>query len=261
MRIFSLTAVLAALATAASSQDAATTDWSIYRQSGGNTVFAYVELSSGLQIAFRCVGGTFAAVVSGLPPAAAGAKLRTLNLRLRGEEPYDTRWTVASNPTVALADFPAPMARAMRQGGALSLMVPGGGTNGGNLRYNMTLPASASAIDEVLTTCDRPLVDPRDMLMAGVEADQLPEGVTWARMPRPRFPQSLYAEGYAVISCVVQPDGRVNSCEVESEFPTDGGFGRATLVAMRDARIASPNEVPGSFAPRMIGFRAIYGMR
>lgn len=261
MRTLSLVAVLTASVTATNSQNSAVADWSIYRQSGGSTVFAYVELSSGLGIAFRCVSGNFAAVVSGLPPAARDQKTRKLNLRIREDEAYDSGWTVGSDPTVALADFPASLARELREGGSFSLMVPGGGQNGANLRYNMTLPVSANAIDEVLTTCDRPLVDPRDELLVEADAAQLPDGMTWARPPRPRFPASLYAEGYAAVSCVVQPDARLSSCQVESEFPADGGFGRATLLAMRDARVISPNETPGSYAPRIVGFRTDFRMR
>jgi hypothetical protein len=249
-----------AASTAILAQDA-TTDWSVYRQPETRLVVAYVELSSGLSIALRCQGGAFAAVVTGLPAAPGVETVRTLEVKFGDEPARETRWTVGSNRTVALADYPAPMARSFREGGAFSLTVPGGGEGGRDLRYRMTLPASVSAIDEALTTCGKPLVDPRDALIADTGTDGLPDGMTWSRPPRPRFPDGLYAEGFAVISCVVQPDGSLTRCEVESEFPLDGGFGRASLLAMRNARVVSPNETVGAYAPRVIGFRAQYGLR
>ena len=59
----------------------------------------------------------------------------------------------------------------------------------------------------------------------------------------------------------VQPDGAIAQCQVESEHPDDGRFGRNALRATDDARIVSPGETPGQYAPRMVGFRVSYVMR
>lgn len=56
----------------------------------------------------------------------------------------------------------------------------------------------------------------------------------------------------------VQSDGALDLCEVATEFPLDGGYGRAALAAMPEARVISPNETPGQYAPRLIGFRVHY---
>lgn len=233
-------------------------DWDLIRQPENRTTIAYLELSSGLTIGFRCVDGAYGAIVAGLPAARRNETIRTLGLQIRDRPLKDTRWTVTRDRSSALADFPASLARSFREGGPVSLVVPGGAEGGRNLRYNIPLPASPAAINETLTACEKPLVDPRDELLPEVAEDGLPDGLVWERPPRPRHPANNYASGYAVVSCVVQPDGRVDACEVESEFPLDGRYGRNALAAMPDARVVSPNETPGQYAPRMIGFRVQY---
>jgi hypothetical protein len=233
-------------------------DWAIIRQPDEQQTVAYVELTAGLTVGFRCADGAFGAILAGLPEAPGDEDFRTLRLRIRDRPERDTRWAVTRDRTGAIAEFPASLAREFRQGGGVSLMVPGGAEGGRNLRYNITLPASAAAIDETLTTCGKPLVDPRDERLPDIVSDNLPDGMNWSRPPRPRHPNNFYAAGYAVVSCVIQPDGRVDDCEVESEFPLDGRYGRNALAAMDDARVVSPGEIPGQYAPRMIGFRVNY---
>lgn len=238
-----------------------TDDWEIVRQPEDKTVFAFVPTTTGLTIAFRCVDGVYGAVIAGLPEAYRRTRVRTLTITVNDGEPDDSRWNVTTDRTVAVADYPASLARELREGGQISIVVPGGGGNGRNLRHNLTLPPSSAAIDETLNACGRPLEDPRDALLPEITESGLPDGVTWARPPRPTYPRNNYAEGYAVVTCVVQPDGGVHQCEVESEFPVDGGFGRNALGATDDARINSPGETPGQYAPRMVGFRVSYVMR
>ena len=255
-----ITFFLLAGSSAAMAQDA-TDDWEVIRQPEQKTIFAFVPLDSGLTIGFRCVDGVYGAVIGGLPEASRNARIRTLSIAVGDDEPGDSRWNVTTDRTVALADYPARLARELREGGAVSIVVPGGGGNGRNLRHNLILPASSTAIDETLTACGRLLEDPRDALVPEITESGLPDGVTWARPPRPTYPRNNYAAGYAVVTCVVQPDGGVHQCEVESEFPVDGGFGRNALRATDDARIVSPGETPGQYAPRMVGFRVSYVMR
>lgn len=257
---FVSTLILLACAGTALAQDV-TDDWEVVRQPASKTVFAYVPVSTGLTIGFRCVDGVYGAVIGGLPEARRAEKTRTLTITVNGGKPDDSRWNVTTDRTVALADYPASLARELREGGAVSIVIPGGGGGGRNLRHNLTLPASSSAIDETLTACDRPLEDPRDALLPEIAEGGLPDGMTWARPPRPVYPSTNYAEGYAVLTCVVEPDGRPNQCQVESEFPLDGGFGRNALRSAAAARLISPGETPGQYAPRMIGFRVQYQMR
>lgn len=244
----------------ATAQDA-TDDWEIVRQPDDKTVFTFVPMTSGLTIAFRCVDGNYGAVIAGLPQARRQDRTRTLRIKVGDEAFSDTRWNVTTDRSVALADYPAPLARELRAGGPVSIVIPGGAEDGRNLRHELVLPPSSAAIDETLEACGRPVADPRDSLLPEIEENGLPAGVSWATAPRPRFPATRYAEGYAVLSCVVQPEGSLADCVVESEFPFNSGFGRNGLRSIGDARIASPGETPGQYAPRMIAFRINYRMR
>ncbi|WGM29848.1 hypothetical protein [Brevundimonas sp. NIBR11] len=235
-------------------------DWEIIRQPERKTVFAFVPTTTGLTIGFRCVDGSFGAVIGGLPEAPRGSRIRTLQFIDEDGESHSTTWSVTTDRTVALADYPASLARNLREGGEIGIVIPGGGGEGRNLRHNLTLPASSAAVDETLTACNRPTQDPRDALLPEIEESGLPDGVTWARAPRPSYPQTNYAEGFAVVTCVVQPDGALAQCQIESEHPDDGRFGRNALRATTDARIVSPGETVGQYAPRMIGFRVNYRM-
>lgn len=262
MRLQALASIaLIASAGSALAQDVAEDDWEVIRQPERKTVFAFIPTSTGLTIGFRCVDGAYGAIIAGLPEAPRNARIRTLQFKDEDGETRSTTWSVTTDRTVALADYPASLARSMRDGGPVSITIPGGGGEGRNLRHELTLPASSVAIDETLTACDRPTEDPRDALLPEIAENGLPDGVTWARAPRPTYPSTNYAEGFAVVTCVVQPDGAVDQCQVESEHPDDGRFGRNALRATDDARIVSPGETLGQYAPRIIGFRVNYRMR
>ncbi len=259
-RSFIAATLVLGMATAALAQDV-TDDWEVVRQPDQKAIMAFVPMDSGLTIAFRCVDGVFGAVIGGLPAAPGNARTRTLTITVGDDEPRNSVWNVTTDPQVVVADYPAPFARELRAGGPISIRIPNGAGGGRAVRHNLVLPVSAVAIDETLTACGRPVVDPRDDLLPEIEEDGLPDGVTWERAPRPRYPRNKYAEGSAVLSCVLQPEGGLDQCVVESEFPTDGGFGRASLEATRRARLVSPGETPGQYAPRMIAFRSVYRMR
>lgn len=239
-------------------QDAATDDWEIVREPARKTVHAFVPMSTGLTIGFRCVDGVYGAVIAGLPPAPRDSQTRVLGIGMGNGPLADTTWTVTTDRSVAMADYPSRLARDLRAGGAISIVIPNGAGRGRSLRHTLALPESSTAIDETLAACDRPLDDPRDALLPAIAETGLPEGVTWLVPPRPRYPGTTYRSGQAVLTCVVQPTGRLEQCVVESEFPVDGGFGRSALRAAPDARIQSPAETPGTYSPRILGFRVNY---
>lgn len=250
-------AVLAALATSPTAPALAqepTTDWAIERDPANQSLIAYVPMTTGLAIGVRCIKGDFAAIISGLPAAGSNQRVRTLGIGPVDHQ-HDSRWNVTTDPTVAIADYPARFARNLRRGGPVSILIPGGAGEGRNLRHDIELPPSSTAIDEVLTACDRPLVDPRDALLPEIEAGGLPTGVNWARAPRPVFPRTNYAAGYAVLTCMMTAEGRLDDCLVEAQHPSDSAFGRAALRSTGDARLTSSTEAPGRLTPRMVGFR------
>lgn len=264
-RLPALIAALAvAVAPAAQAQESASTagDWDIHRDEAGKSVMAYTVFSNGLGVAFRCLDGSFGAVLSGLPPAARRETRRTLRVGFGDRDAFNTMWTNTTDDTVAVADYPAMLAREFRQGGALRLTVPGGAGDGRNLQYAVELPPSSAAIDTVLTVCDRPLVDPHDAELDAIADSGLSQGVVWSRPPRPSFPaRSRYAEGFVVTTCLTNPDGSLRDCQIEMQHPQDSEFGRATLHAIRRARIENSAGDDAPIPTVRVGFRTQFLMR
>lgn len=252
-------AVLTALAAAgpAAGQSA---DWDLHRDERNKSFMAYTMFSNGLGIGFRCLDGSFGAVISGLPPSRQ--ERQTLRLQFRDDGAYGSGWTTTTEDTVAVGDYPAPLAREFRQGGQLRLTVPGGAAGGRDLQYAVELPPSNDAIDQVLTACDRPLVDPRDAELDAIAENGLPYGLVWARPPRPSFPsRSRYAAGFVVTSCITDPDGSLRDCQIEMQHPQDSDFGEATLRAIRRARVENSETRGAPLPTARVAFRTIYQMR
>lgn len=251
--IAGLVAALSACLTAAptSAQDAvpvieASDDWDIVRDERTRTTLAFTAFDNGISIAFRCIDGSLNSVIAGLPPVEGDR--RVMRVSFRGKPAYESGWTTTTDSTVVVGDFPAPFAREFREGGELRLTLPNAGQGGRNVTFVTELPQSSAAIDEVLTQCGKPLVDPRDSLLTALGNTGLPEGLTWRRVPRPEFPEGRYASGFVVATCISQPDGSLTDCEVEMEHPHDGGFGQAALQGVARARIVNI-DAPGDAIP------------
>jgi len=230
-------------------------DWDVNRDPAQKMIMAYTAFDNGLGIGARCSNGSFQVLISGLPPATGAT--RNLGIALQDDEVVDQRWNIAENPTVAISDMPSRLARQMRKGGGMQVVVPADGNQ--RLRYVLDLPASSTAIDEALQACDRPLVDARDAELEALQANGLPLNLEWARPPRPDYPQGkTYTRGFATITCLTRSDGGVRDCVVETEHPIDGGFGEAAIDATRRARLRSKDG--GEIPPGMIGFRTNFLM-
>lgn len=260
MKRFLVCGLVLAAALPAFAQDTPQDDWEIMRDARTKTVIAFVPVTSGLTLAVRCVDGALDTVIAGLPPVSSGQRTRPLHIAFGDEPLHETNWNVTTDRTVAIADYPAAFARHLRKGGRIQVMIPGGAGEGRNLRHQLELSPSSAAIEETLTTCDRPLEDPRDALLPDIEARGLPAGVNWSRPPRPRYPNTSYATGYAVVTCVAGATGTLSQCEVESQQPANSVFGEAALRAMPDARVSSTTEPLGQITPRMIAFRVNFYM-
>lgn len=252
MRLAVLLITSVAVASSASAQEAAQ-DWDLHGDASTRTSMAYTQFTNGLGLGFRCRNGDFSAVVSGLP--ASQAERRMLRLKFGEDDAYETGWTTTTEPTVAVADMPAPLARTFRKGGSLRLTVPGAAAGGLDVTYVVDLPTSASAIDETLTRCGKPLTDPRDAELDALPDNGLPTGLSWQTRPRIRYPQTRYARGHAVVSCIADQSGRARDCVIESEHPHDGRLGRATLDAMGGARLTHSTQFGAEIRPRRFVFR------
>ena len=248
-----------AVAIPALAQDAPQ-DWDLHRNTRTDAVMAFSVFDNGLGIAVRCVDGAYEALLSGLPEAG-DHETRTLGVAFGDDEMDMQRWSVARDDTVAVGERPVPFARKLREGGRVQILVPGGGGGGRNLRYDLTLPASSTSIDETLNACGRPLVDSRDAELDALPDDGLPRSLLWVRAPRAEYPSGArYGRGFAIVSCLVNPDGTLRDCAVESEHPHDGGFGDATLRAVRRARVRDTDNPEAPVAPAMVSFRARFVM-
>lgn len=243
----SLTALLAcAVAMPALAQDAAA-DWDMIQDTRKNMLVAFAQFDTGVAIATRCNDGGFEVALTGLPPAGR-ATSRPLRIAFGDEEPVERPWNVAMDDTVAISETPAPFARKLREGGRLRIGIPNGATDGRTLLYDLQLPASSASIDRTLTACDRPLVDPRDAELALLSDEGIPVNLTWSVRPSARYPSTRYARGFAVITCLTNPDGSLRNCAIESEHPHEAGFGEAALASARRARLQNLAE-PGAPVP------------
>lgn len=235
-------------------------DWNVLRDPAKKSVIAYIPVTTGLMLAVRCVDGALDGVITGLPQSRPGRATRPLGLSFGDEPMRHVRWNVTTDRTVAISDYPAAFARSLKKGGPLKILIPGGAEDGRNLRHDLVLPGSSSAIEQTLAACNRPLEDPRDALLPDIEDNGLPNGLTWARPPRARYPNTNLASGYVVISCVAQTDGSLAQCQIESEQPPKSRFGAAALLATRDARLNVSDQPGGQLTPRMIAFRSNFYM-
>lgn len=228
-------------------------DWDVARDAEKSMVIAYTVFDNGLGVGARCSGGNYQVLISGLP-ATTGAS-RSLRVAFRDDELSDQRWSVGDDATVAISEYPSSLARSLREGGRMQIVVPSSDKSGKTLRYVIDLPSSGAAIDETLTACGRPLVDPRDAELAALDDKGLPANLNWGREPQITYPeQQTYRRGFAVLTCLTRPDGYLRDCAVETENPPGGGFGAAALNGMKRARVI--NLEGGPVPLQFIAFRA-----
>lgn len=236
-------------------------DWDLVRDPRRRLTLASVTFDSGIGIAARCQRGNFELVLAGLPRAPGDDYVRILSVAFRDGEFRDTSWTVSEDRSAAFNHLPARFARQLRQGGRLQVRVPGEG-GGPATRYVLDLPPSADAIEEALKACDRPLEHPHDALLP----DRVGEGVgsvglKWVQHPRGDYPFGANLRWASVVlTCVVQADGRLDQCIVESEHPSGHGFGDEAIRASRRGRVGPmPDSPPGAMiAGRRITFTTTY---
>lgn len=246
------------ISTSALAQDSAPADWETHRDERRNLTAAYLPTTTGINILFRCEKGAFTGFLSGLPQQEG--EQRTLEVAFGDAPLRPTQWTAGSEGTSAFSEFPAPFARKMREGGRFQVRVREGTEDGRPVRYVIDLPPSNVAIDQALQACDRPLVDARDAEIEAVGENGLPTALEWVQRPRPTFPNTRYARGFATVSCIASPQGRARDCVIETEHPFDGRFGKATIDAMGAVRIRNRLNPDAEIPPSRFAFRANYIM-
>lgn len=234
-------------------------DWDIARDPGRRMVTAAIPVTTGLGLVVRCSRGSYEALIMGLPPQDGDN--RRLDVAFGDENLHPETWNVSVDPTIAVSSLPAPFARQLRQGGRMQIRVPNATPDGRAMRHVLDLPPSASAIDETLTACDRPLEDPRDALIEDVGPGGLPAGLTWAEQPRLRYPiGSPYTRAFVVLSCLTTREGALEQCVVEAEHPTGGYFGEAALRGASRARLQVAGAPDQPLPIRRIIYRTNFQM-
>lgn len=217
-------------------------DWDMRRDNRANLKVAFTAFDNGLAIGVRCTDGVFEVAIAGLPLAPDNMDFRPLRIGLGGSEVFEERWFVASERGTAISSMPAPLARELRQGGRMDIVIPGAGEGGRNIRYVMDLPSSAMAIDETLGACGRTLEDPRDALLPELAADGSLMGRVWERAPRPQYPSTGAGFGFVTLSCIGTASGDLEQCLIEAEYPPRQGFGRAALRAAGQSRLKPSDD-------------------
>lgn len=222
---------------------------------------ALVEFDNGISIAARCVDSDFEVLLTGLPEAARRDTSRELRVSIGDELMGAETWSVGTVRSTAFSRVPAPFARRMVEGGRIQIGVPG--TQGRpSTRYVMELTPSSEALSRTLTACGRPLVDPRDLLISRNASDGLAQSpqdglptLAWGTRPSAAYPEqndSIAENGSVTLSCLVETDGSLDQCVVESEHPAKFGFAEAALKAARRARIVSTPTPGEGIEGRMI---------
>ena len=205
-------------------------------------------------VAVRCMDGSLSVVMSGLP-AASGQ--RRLLYSMGGAPEAETIWVSGRDSPSAFALWPRSFARALSEGGRLSVAALEGEAT---RRYVVDLPPSPTAVASVFQACGHELVpaDPDDEAPTGEDLGDL----RWARSPDISFPgRARYAEGLAAILCDVSETGRLRDCTVESEFPEGGGFGRAAVLgAHRTARVETASRSSTGLEGQRVSFVTRYRM-
>ncbi|MFN3816891.1 hypothetical protein [Brevundimonas sp.] len=251
-----LATVVALVATTAAAQD--TADWDFVVDPEQDLTAAIVAYEGGLGVFARCKDGAFHLMVTGLAPE--DDVTRQIHVRFGDEDWGEEGWFVGEDPATAFSYTPALYARSFREGGTLDMVVREAGPNGENLRYVFEVPQSASAVNQTLEACGKPVDDPRDVFLADLPESGLPANLEWARQPRGLYPSGrTYERGVAVVSCLTGPGGGLRECVVETEWPADGGFGEAALRATRNGRLRNVDrsvpEVPTVIVSWTTNFR------
>lgn len=247
--------VPAAVATTQQADD----DWDLVAQPDGQLTTASVDFGANL-VAVRCRSGVLDVLMSGVPVSASVN--RRLEISVGGIHDEKQVWTSTPGGTVVSPPNPDRIARQLRAGGELNVLVEATNTRGvptpgvAPHRYRLPIPASAAAIDRVLTACNRPLNSARDAIAhSGV--------VNWRTPPRIVFPEQArrdrVEQGMVTLSCIVGAQNQPQDCEVVGAVPAGHGFEEAAIRATRNAQLDARRDPvePGHAIEFHVVFRGV----
>lgn len=251
---------LCAVALPAVAQEAGD-DWDLTRE--GRTTMAFIGFNEGIGVAVRCRTEGFDLILVGLPPAPPPTDNRMVNTRrleigLGSEAPFFTGWVVGDPPTAATATVPGYLARTLRQGGMFRVIIPATDTSPRS-EYRLPLPRSEAAVNTVLTACNLPLEDARDVAAHAAMTAGSDLQLEWRVFPHPEYPERAQSRGATYgrvhLSCFPEADGRLTDCRAESEYPPGMGFAQSAVRSLRGARLANPIDDTSRPLFFMVSFR------
>lgn len=231
MRVIPFFGLAMMLASPASAQE--TDGWDVETVPARQITVASLRYENGSGLAVQCRDGELNTILFGLPPGdttepSEGYTSRRLDTGVEGATVVG-HWRASPDGTSAVRNGYARGVRQMKRGGRFVIRtVPV--SNEPVRRLIFDLPADPSGLDQVLTACGRPTVDPRDELRdlsEYVNVDQRHPGLS---------SNDTIGNSSFEYSCIVAPGGRVRDCVIEAERPTGRGIGDRLLRSAPRAR-------------------------
>lgn len=232
----------------AAAQDASD-DWELTADPAQRQALATLDFGDNL-VALRCRAGALDMLLTGTP--ATTASYRTVRVTAGAIAGERQIWLTQPGQPFLAPPEPDRLARQLRPGGELDVRIEAADGEPAR-RYRLPIPASAASVDQVLTACARPLVEPRDLL-ARIEGD-----LAWTTVPTLDFPSVAASrdikEGAVRLNCIVGPAGRLTDCRVESEQPAAVGFAESALSGISTGEANIPADQVGRVARPTVRFR------
>ncbi|MGZ9114054.1 MAG: energy transducer TonB [Brevundimonas sp.] len=224
-------------------------DWDLTTDTGQQLTLATLNFGTN-QIALRCRAGALDLMLTGVPPTDAALR----PVRVTAGPIHDERqlWFTWSGRPIASSGEPERLARQLRAGGELDIVLEGTAPGERSHRYRLPVPSSATSVDRVLTACSAPLSDEWDLRPRAE-----PGLIVWASQPRPDFPSLAMERGLEQaevrLVCLVAAEGALDDCRILSETPAGAGFGRSAQRSAERARLGLPED-EGSVIGKVISF-------
>ncbi len=233
-------------------------DWDLAVRPETQLTAATVDFGTSL-VAVRCQAGTLDVLLTGAPAAAGTDRHVRLSVGAIADE--EQVWLSTPGSPVVSPPNADRVARQLRTGGTLDVRIdalPAGADFPATppRRYRLPIPASPTAIDQVLTACGLPLTNPRDALPRAT-------AVTWRIAPEVQFPAAAKQEGITKgdvrLNCLVGAGGTPGDCLVISADPPRDDFRAEALGAAGRAALnidTTPDEIG-----RAVEFKVLFRLQ
>lgn len=234
-----LAAAVCALGASPALAQQAAEDWDLTTNAEQQLTLATLDFGANV-LALRCRAGELDMLLTGVPVSIGPTRKVQVSAGAIAAE--DQVWIAQPGQPVLGADEPARLARQLRAGGDLDLRLDPEDPADRSRRYRLTVPASAAAVDAVLTACGQPLDEPRDLL---VRVNSGPETV-WVDIGHVKFPDNAGAINAAPaavrVSCVIADDWTLRDCRADTETAPGHGFGASAVAGITGARLGPPAD-------------------